>query len=47
MSVKDYAKDLNLLEAVTLASIPKSPGNYSPIKNPKNKPFILLSFVLK
>ena len=31
-----HAKDLNLLEAVTLASIPKSPGNYSPIKNPKN-----------
>lgn len=30
------AKDLNLLEAVTLASIPKGPVYYSPIKNPEN-----------
>lgn len=29
-------KDLSLLEAVTLASIPKGPTNYSPIKNPEN-----------
>ena len=32
------ASDLNLVEACTLAAIPKSPSNYSPIKNPeKNK----------
>lgn len=29
-------KDLSLLEAVTLASIPKGPTLYSPIKNPEN-----------
>lgn len=29
-----HASEINLLEASTLASIPKSPGNYSPIKNP-------------
>lgn len=31
-----HAKDLTLLEAVTLASIPKGPIYYSPIKNPEN-----------
>lgn len=32
------ASDLNLVEACSLAAIPKSPSNYSPIKNPeKNK----------
>lgn len=30
------AKDLSLLEAVSLASIPKGPVYYSPIKNPEN-----------
>ncbi|MBQ8293704.1 MAG: PBP1A family penicillin-binding protein [Bacilli bacterium] len=30
------AKDLNLVEACSLAAIPKSPSNYSPIKNPEN-----------
>lgn len=30
------AKDLTLLEAVTIASIPKGPAIYSPIKNPEN-----------
>ena len=29
-------KDLSLLEAAALASIPKAPTNYSPIKNPEN-----------
>ncbi len=29
-----HASDINLLEAVTLASIPKSPVYYSPVKNP-------------
>lgn len=33
-----HASDLNLVEACSLAAIPKSPSNYSPIKNPeKNK----------
>ncbi len=31
-----HASQLNLLESVTLASIPKSPAHYSPIKNPTN-----------
>ena len=32
------ASDLNLVESCSLAAIPKSPSNYSPIKNPeKNK----------
>lgn len=31
-----HASNLTLLESVTLASIPKSPANYSPIKNPTN-----------
>ena len=33
-----HASELNLVEACALAAIPKSPSNYSPIKNPeKNK----------
>lgn len=33
-----HASELNLVEACSLAAIPKSPSNYSPIKNPeKNK----------
>ena len=33
-----HAIELNLVEACALAAIPKSPSNYSPIKNPeKNK----------
>lgn len=33
-----HAKDLTLVEACSLASIPKSPSSYSPIRNPeKNK----------
>lgn len=31
-----HAKDISLVEAVALASIPKSPVYYSPIKNPTN-----------
>lgn len=31
-----HAKDLTLVEACSLASIPKSPSSYSPIKNPEN-----------
>lgn len=31
-----HASELSLIEACSLASIPKSPSNYSPIKNPKN-----------
>ena len=31
-----HANDLNLIEAVTIASIPKGPSIYSPIKNPDN-----------
>ncbi len=31
-----HASELNLVEACSLAAIPKSPSNYSPIKNPEN-----------
>lgn len=31
-----HASELSLVEACSLASIPKSPSNYSPIKNPEN-----------
>lgn len=31
-----HASELSLIEACSLASIPKSPSNYSPIKNPLN-----------